>query len=225
MADQIFNLTVGTPMYLELGSGAQTGQYAVNLIGYMPGQSLLVTAPQSQGQVLSLDPAQKVTLRYADGDECATFETTVLTQHSAPYPYIHVGYPQGVTGLVMRRDVRVPVGNMAIMLVLNDASRKISVAMTDISVSGAQLVASTRLGNVGDEFSIDLPNNLGISLRGLSLPCVIRYVHEEQGRSGKSVKVCHGVEFIGVDSQLYTFIARFVQDSITAGRKKQGQDQ
>lgn len=216
MTDHVFNLVPGTPLYLERVSGGEVQQYPVNLIGYLPGQSLLVTMPMLNGTPVTLQVAESCVIRYVDGDTCYAFETALLRQGAEPYSYLHLDYPQGVQGLTVRKTMRVPVNNMAIMLVMNDNERKVSVAMTDISTAGAQLVASRRLGNVGDEFSIDLPRTLGISLKGLSLPCVIRYVHEEQSGERNSIRYCHGVEFAGIDEHAYSFVERFVRDSIAA---------
>lgn len=216
MTNHVFNLTPGTPLYLEWVSGGEVEQHPVNLIGYLPERSLLVTMPMINGNLVDLQSVDSCVIRYVDGDTCYAFETALLRQESEPYPYLHLNYPQGVQGLTVRKAMRVPVNNMAIMLVMNENQRKISVAMTDISTAGAQLVSSSRLGSIGDEFSIDLPRTLGISLKGLSLPCAIRYVHEEQGSDGNSVKYCHGVEFAGIDEHAYSFVERFVQDSIAS---------
>jgi c-di-GMP-binding flagellar brake protein YcgR len=99
------------------------------------------------------------------------------------------------------------------MLVMEEAGRKLSVALADISMTGARLVAGSRLGEVGERFSIEIPQ---VESEGrIALPCQVRYVREEQSATVGGKRVYHhGVEFTGLDRQALVFIERYIGEKV-----------
>ena len=108
------------------------------------------------------------------------------------------------------REPRVKVEKKEIKITLQDGKQKIPVTLGDISISGAQLVSLTRLGNINDEFNIELAINEGA--RAIRLPCKIRYVHTIFNTTvqSKEMNFHHGVEFLHLADKAENFLLRLV---------------
>ena len=108
------------------------------------------------------------------------------------------------------RAERVPVDKKQIKIILQDGKQQIPVTVADISVDGARLLSTTRLGKINDIFNIELiMSDEGRSIR---LPCKIRYVRTEPGDKQSINELCfhHGVEFLQLDANVENFLFRFV---------------
>lgn len=209
---QSLNLLVGATLHMDLMSGETRRTYPVTLIGYFPGNSILVTMPQQGIHDLSVGVGDKFVVRFAEGDTTIAFQTSVINICSSPYPYLHLGYPEGVQGVMLRSATRYSTNKPIMLLAMLDGDSKepISVTMSDVSITGACLLAEKDLGETGDTFDIDME----IKGQGaIVLSCVIRYVNE--GESGGSR---HGVEFTHLDHKALLFLGKFIQDSVNHQR-------
>lgn len=219
MKNTELNLSVGSTMHVDLETDGNHESYPVTLIGYLDGKSLLVTMPQREGVPLHLDDGSDFIVRYTSGDSNYAFESAVIGTSLKPYPHLHLKYPEGVQGVMLRRGIRVPLENLAIMLMMTDGEKKISVAMTDISLSGARLVAPSHIGSVGDEFAIEMPTSPEVCAQGVVLPCVIRYIREEKSATSRAKRIVHhGVEFRELEKQAHRFVERFIKDQVSQQR-------
>lgn len=217
MTSRALNLMVGAGFQLEPVGGDAC--YLVELIGYVTDRSLLVTPPREEDGRISVREGDEVAIRYLGGDNSYAFYTRVLRVCSEPYPYLHLEYPAGVQGAITRRGMRYPIDGPVLSLAMLDRGREIRVIMADISVNGARLVSPARLGEVGDTFSIEMPDIHQASDETLVLPCVIRHVSEQIGMDGGAGSMYHhGVEFDRLEAAAQLFIARFIQDSIMRQR-------
>ncbi|MBI5041154.1 MAG: PilZ domain-containing protein, partial [Gammaproteobacteria bacterium] len=190
--------------------------------GYVPGRSIMVmlqsAAEPATRQLLRMgDPC---VVRFESGDNLYAFDTQVLCLAEQPFVHAHLAYPQGVQGTMVRRSQRVPVNDVVVMmLVMEEAGRKLSVALADISLSGARLVAGSRLGEIGERFSIEIPHIGTAGAERVALPCVVRYVREEQSVSAGGKRVYHhGVEFTELSRQALVFIERYIGDRVVEQR-------
>lgn len=209
MEKTALNLVVGSTLQLELPD--RDGEVApVTLIGYLAGRSLLVSLPPDAASPAAGEPC---VVRFQAGDRLYAFDTRVLCIASQPFSYLHLAYPEGVQTGGARRSQRVQVNDMVMMLVMEEAGRKLSVALADISMTGARLVAGSRLGEVGERFSIEIPQ---VESEGrIALPCQVRYVREEQSTTVGGKRVYHhGVEFTGLDRQALVFIERYIGEKV-----------
>ena len=136
------NLVVGTLLQLETPDH-HGAAIPVTLIGYVPGRSIMVmlAASAGTGARLALRTGDPCVVRFESGDSLYAFDTQVLWQAEQPFIHVHLAYPQGVQGALVRRSPRVQVNDMVMMLVMEEAGRKLSVALADISLLGARLVA------------------------------------------------------------------------------------
>ncbi len=213
------NLVVGSTLQIELPlAGIQA--VPVTLIGYVPGRSIMVmlqsTAETAARKILHAGDACVV--RFESGDNLYAFDTQVMCLADQPFLHAHLAYPLGVQGTMVRRSQRVPVNDVVMMLVMEEAGHKMSVALADISLSGARLVAGSRLGDVGERFSIEIPHLGAGAEERVVLPCRVRYVREERSRTADKHVYHHGVEFTELNRQAWIFIERYIGDKVSEQR-------
>lgn len=215
-ASHPFNLVVGSRLQLEAES--DDCSRPVTLLGYLESHSVMLSWPEQDGVCLALAAEQPVLIRFEAGDSLYQFQSRILRTCTEPYPYLHIAFPGDVQSVQGRRASRVPVNDMAMMLVMEEEGQKLSVALADISMTGARLVAGTRLGEVGERFSIEIPSLNGTGGRRLVLPCEVRYVREEMScNAGKRV-YHHGVEFAGLNHQAMVFIEEYIGNKVVEHR-------
>jgi len=219
MDNPTLNLVVGSALQIELPQ-AGIQDVPVTLIGYVPGRSIMVmlqsAAESAARQILHAGDACIV--RFESGDNLYAFDTQVLCLAEQPFLHAHLAYPKGVQGTMVRRSQRVPVNDVVMMLVMEEAGRKMSVALADISLSGARLVAGSRLGEIGERFSIEIPHLGTAGTDRVVLPCRVRYVREERSHTADKRVYHHGVEFTELNRQAWMFIERYIGDKVSEQR-------
>lgn len=210
------NLVVGSSLQIERLADDTGLLHETTLIGYKTGHTLITTAPEN----VTFYEGDRCVVRFECGDNRFVFNTHVMSIRNHPFPYLHLDYPAGVQTSLLRRSERLPVNELVMMLVMEEAGRKFSVALADISTSGARLVANQRLGRIGEKFSIEIPNQVYRATERVELSCTIRYVREEKsaGPSGTTV-YHHGVEFSGLTQKALVFIERYISDKVVESRK------
>lgn len=216
MSTMTLNLVIGSSLQIERLADDSGLLYDTILIGYKTGHTLITTAPDDVG----FAEGDRCVVRFESGDNRFAFNTHVMSIRTHPFPYLHLDYPSGIQAVMARRTQRLPVHDLVMMLVMEDAGRKFSVALADISASGARLVANQRLGTVGERFSIEIPNQVYRATERVVLPCTIRYVREEKRTSQSATIVFHhGVEFSGLTQKALVFIERYISDKVVESRK------
>lgn len=210
------NLVIGSSLQIERLADDSGLLHAATLIGYKTGHTLMITAPEDT----PFADGDRCIVRFESGDNRFAFNTHVMSVSIHPFPYLHLDYPTGVQAVMARRSQRLPVNELVMMLVMEDAGRKFSVALADISASGARLVANQRLGSVGEKFSIEIPNQVYQATERVVLPCTIRYVRDEKRSTDSGTTVFHhGVEFAGLTQKALVFIERYISDKVVESRK------
>jgi c-di-GMP-binding flagellar brake protein YcgR len=214
MYDRSLNLLVGTPLGLFPAGEEFDEGFAVELIGYLPEGSVLVTMPLHRGVPVVVEPGDHFVVRVAQGDARYAFEAQVLSVAHVPYPHVHLTYPEGVEGMMLRRGNRVSAHHAELHLTLDEGGRRLRVTMVDVSVSGGCLVAREPLGDVDDRFSIEM--QIAADAPAIELPCVIRHVRDRIGEGRP--QYLHGVAFRDLDARARGFLERFVRDAIVDQR-------
>ncbi len=212
MSTQTIHLVVGARLQIERPLDGATTQRCAELIGYRPGQSLLVTELDLPPGQEPLKTGELLVVRTDNGDTTYAFRSSVLKLCAEPYPYTHLSYPTGVEAVMLRRTQRVTLDCPMFGLTLRDGERNVPVTVADISVAGARLIAAERLGTANERLSIDLQLVPGSC--PVSLPCLIRYVNDQAA----DPMFHHGVEFIGLDSGARLFITRHIAEHLTRSR-------
>jgi len=209
------SLSIGTLLHLQPASQNPEGGFDVQLIGYMPGESLLVSQPINNTAAVKLVAGMAYQARIISGDSTYAFETEIVRICEQPFQYMHLRFPTGIQGVTLRRAQRTQVSASQLVLNMQDGSKTLSVTMLDISPLGACLVAERPLGKVGDFFCIDVQHKSTADT--LTFPCTVRHINKASVRETGLVYY-HGVEFSRLDANALNFITYFIRDNVSQQR-------
>jgi c-di-GMP-binding flagellar brake protein YcgR len=165
-------MQVGDKLQLQKTPADRPERYVVQLVGYMPGQSLIVSTPRVNGKVAIIRPDQRFTVRVLQGSSVFGFVSSVLQTYSAPFPHLHLSYPREMESIVVRNALRAVTDIPAMIRNTKQPDSKEhyrGVKVIDLSHSGARLVSRGPLGQENDMltlmFSVEvcgLAENLGL---------------------------------------------------------------
>ena len=99
-------LKVGDQIHLEPPRRIVAGRATVTTLGWLEGQSIMVTAPQNDAGRLVLQEGEQVLLRAFTGKSAFAFCTTVLKAAHQPFHYLHLSFPDKVEGVAIRNSPR-----------------------------------------------------------------------------------------------------------------------
>ncbi|MFC1602148.1 flagellar brake protein [Pseudomonadota bacterium] len=209
------SLSVGTLLHLQPTTQNPEGSFDVQLIGYMPGESLLVSQPINNTAAVKLIAGAAYQARIISGDSTYAFETEVIRVCDQPYQYMHLRFPKGVQGVTLRRAQRTQINESQLTLNMQDGLTSLSVKMLDISPLGACLISEHPLGKVGDFFCIDVHHKSTADT--LAFPCTIRHINKASVKE-TGPAYYHGVEFSRLDTKALNFISHFIRDNVAKQR-------
>jgi len=210
------NLSVGTLLHLQAVAQNPDSGFDVQLIGYMPGESLLVSQPINNTTAVKLIAGMAYQARIVSGDSTYAFETEIVRVCEQPYQYMHLRFPKGVQGVTLRRAQRTQIDKSQLVLNMQDGAKTLSVTMLDISPLGACLASAQPLGKVGDFFYIDVKYKS--TADSLTFPCTIRHINKASVKDANEPTYYHGVEFSRLDTKALSFITHFIRDNVTKQR-------
>jgi len=151
----------------------------VQVVGLMPGKSVIVSTPRINGKVAIIRPDQKYTVRVLQGSSIFGFVSSVLQSYAAPFPHVHLSYPREMESIVVRNSLRAPTDIRGVVRNTKNPDEREhyrAVRIVDLSNSGARIVSKGPLGQEGEmlsmQFSVEvceLEENLGVlaTIRGL----------------------------------------------------------
>lgn len=214
MAHADLKLNIGDVLQLQYLDGEERLQ--VQVIGYLAGQSLIVTTPKMEGRVLMMREGQPFAVRILSGNRVVGFNTRVLRSHANPYPYMHLAYPEEMEQTVIRKAQRVTIKLHA--SVENDNplfgfDKPQPATLKDMSTAGALLDANQMLAEPEDEVVLSVVVTLGEMEKLLELPCKVRNVRSERGEHGLEV-FHHGLEFLVLPEADTLVVHGFVYEQI-----------
>jgi c-di-GMP-binding flagellar brake protein YcgR len=214
-------LQIGDILQLQWAPPSEnTDRFAATLIGFLPGQSLVITTPRKQGKPIIVREGQSFTVRMLQGSNIFGFVSQVLNASSKPYPHIHLSYPSDVETAVVRNAPRVPTEIVAQVAWPQNAlkgNEKRSVTITDISSTGARITDQQILGKVGDVIEVTYTLSVCGGEDVLKIMSIIRNVREVVGRDGRNGFV-HGLEFRGLNRFQFLVLCSYVLGSIARER-------
>lgn len=177
MAEDGLKLQVGDNIQVQLFSDPDDNRYLVKVIGFVPGQSLIVHTPRTRGNSLLLREGQLLTLRVLSGNTVYAFETNVLRSCMQPYPYLHLAYPREFEHMVVRKAPRARVNVIASVVNYgSDARDKLPAVLIDLSVSGGMIRAGQPCGEIGDNITVAAKIKVVNIEKYITIPAVIRRV-------------------------------------------------
>lgn len=221
------NFRFGDVVQLEATSGAKQS-YRVQLVGVLPGLSLLVTAPDIRGQHVALAVGEPFTVRIFDGDDALSFPSQVLRCCHEPYAYLHLVYPQQIERVQVRNARRARLKLKAQINVLsghaNDyllSAREtigpaLPVTIRDISTAGVMVESPDDLGVVGTR--VILTTTLAfdrIDGRKVMLPAEIRNGNRLVADDG-DVSFHYGMQWLDLPAEADLALSAFVYRQLAA---------
>lgn len=99
-------LKVGDQIHLEPPRWVAGGRATVNMLGWLEGASVMVSAPQNAAGRLVLQEGDQVLLRAFTGRSAYAFRAAVLKAAHLPFHYLHLSYPDKVEGVEVRKSPR-----------------------------------------------------------------------------------------------------------------------
>lgn len=214
MAEQEFKLQPGDALQLTL-FGDDTRHF-VKVIGYLAGQSLLISTPRVKGQAMLLREGQLVTVRLLSGGTVYAFETQILRASLTPYPYLHLVYPKEFESTVVRKAQRTSAHVIAsVENTHSDQPQPLPAIIADMSTAGAMLESKRALGKAGDNIVINAKLMVGNIERYVSVGALIRNVREKAGDPPAVIQ--HGVEFQLLSTEEQLILHGFVYEQIAHG--------
>ncbi|MDK2779010.1 MAG: flagellar brake protein [Pseudomonadota bacterium] len=170
-------LLPGQPLQLDF-EGYTSDRDRSSLIGYRPGQGIIVTTPLVNGTPMVLKLGTPLAVRlFATQMNCAcAFRTTITHISRAPYPHLHLAMPGELVLGEVRSSVRAKVALICSVYYGDGLQQKSSAKIRDLSLGGARLQAKTLPVTAGDEVRLTAQLSVSGIERIVTLEGVVRSV-------------------------------------------------
>ena len=199
---------------MQLQGSLDARRYAVRLIGYYKGKSIVVTNPIQDGAAVYLKEGQPFIARIFSGKFVFAFPCTVLASLVKPYPYLHLSYPADVVGINIRKGERVRL--RAIAAFDTDDGRRGAGVIVDLSSGGAFVLSKSADLAMGCYLVLKFKVAIANIEYVLELPGCVRAVrdNEEEPALGRG----HGIEFVNISPEDNLVLASFIFQQIADNR-------
>lgn len=141
-------MTPGLPLQLTPLSFPDD-RYIVKLVGYLTGESILISHPTKDGKIIFIKEGIEYRCRAFNKRYAYSFECSVLKSQLLPFPYLHLSYPGGVKTEKVRASSRITTDIPASVFLGNSRSA-LTGMVRDLSLNGALVQSSSHLGENGD---------------------------------------------------------------------------
>lgn len=199
---------VGETLYLQAHDNPSI-RYSVRLIGFTKNQSVLVTAPTLDGKFGFIQNGQAFVVRSFSGKKAYAFAASALKSVHAPYPYLHLSYPQQVRGTIIRKGARAQVKIIAAVL-MGQPERNIATTLTDVSVGGTSGTARQAIGIKGAVGRIAFKVHAAEQDALLNLKVTLRSVIPTENGDAYH----HGFEFLDMSVNERLILTAFVHQTL-----------
>ncbi len=215
--EDILHLQVGASVQLQAIGAAGAPRFQVKVIGYVVGGSLLVTAPYLKGKLQMVRVGQQFNVRMLRGSDVMGFSAKVLRTATAPYPYMHLEYPDEVESIVVRNAQRVSANLQAMAYnILDDdvAENHHRVSVPDLSSTGAKVISQRELGDIGETLRLSFDIEVAGDRESLTLLGTIRNRTERAVAEG--FEYAHGLQFLSINRFQQLLLHSWVLERLTA---------
>jgi c-di-GMP-binding flagellar brake protein YcgR len=151
-------LSAGQPLSLRTGMEERGGR--ATLLGYKPGEFLIVKPSAVQSSKAGYEPDSDVLVSLENNGSLYGFESQVLNWLKHPSPVLILSYPKDIESRPLRRHPRV---ECLVPAIIEGQSLFVSGHIRDISLGGCRIVACPREAGLdrairkGDHIDIRLP--------------------------------------------------------------------
>ncbi len=196
--DQI-KLNIGDHIQLQFQTGQEQTRCIVTLVGYLEGQSVIVTTPVINGSMMLVREGQDFVIRLFSGKSAYAFTSMARKVTNTPFPHIHLAYPKEVRGMVVRGSSR---GRTNIIChATAEDGRGYACVARDISMGGTLIAANDKIGEVGEALTLKLRVKVRDTEHLLTLNCLIRSVNPSRPSVDENPTMLHGLSFENITGQ------------------------
>lgn len=181
MSQQTLRILVGDKLQLQKVDVESGDRYSSSVIGFVPGKSLLITAPLVNNKPILVKEGQQFAVRMVQGSHIQGFVAKVLHNALSPYPYVHLSFPKEVERIEIRNADRVEtdVPVMAKNSKLPDEQDSWKQAsIKDISATGSKLESMSKVGEEGDAVLLKFKLNICDQDEEMELKTKIMHLEE-----------------------------------------------
>lgn len=190
-------LAIGENIQLQGAAEGDTSRYAVKLIGYLKGKSVIVSTPTVDNKFAFIREGQSFVVRFFSGKVACAFAATVFKSTNVPYPHLHLTYPSTVRGLIVRCGARARVN--IISAALDARGKTFAATLCNLSTGGGMLVGNVQMGEVGDKLTLKFRAILNGEEHYLHPVAAIRSIGTGDGSTdGMPAGFQHGLQFVDV---------------------------
>ena len=196
-------LHIGDSIQLQIGNKC----HFATLIGYLKGQSVIVTMPDEKGAPIQPAAGEPLVARFFIDQRAYAFDTVVHHAANEPFPHLHLAYPEETRALKERQYDRVRI-NIAGSADISDGT-SFSCTVRDISIGGALIALRNQTGVVNDPLLLTLRiavNGIDYELR---LGSEIRSVRVGNSSNDSESLILQGLAFHDLSRQDILALAAF----------------
>jgi hypothetical protein len=199
---------------MQIQSSLDSSRFAVRLIGYHKGKSVIVTNPLQDGTAIYLKEGQAFVARIFSGRYVFAFPCSVLASAVKPYSYLHLSYPADVAGVNIRKGERASL--RAIAAFDTDDDRRGAGIIVDLSGGGAFFLSKSHEIALGRHIVLKFKLVVGVIEYVLELPGHVRAVrpNEEEPTLGTG----YGIQFADVSAEDNLVLSTFIYQQIADNR-------
>lgn len=179
-----------------------TQKYALKYMGSIKGKSIMISLPVIDGQVLRMLKGQDYVIRGFFGKKAYAFTSHVIQARTHPFPYAHFSYPSSVEAKAIRKSLRVEVNMPAVA----KGATSTPLTITDISASGAMLLAPQTLGKVDE--TVNLQFSLDVRDLKAELTLSARIKNARYAKNAETLYI--GVEFENISRENFLILNNFI---------------
>ena len=210
VSTQELGIPFGKDLHIELLSTKE--RHTVSVVGYLPNNTLITTAPVSNGKKVPLPDASNITARFMMGTRVCAFVSKVNKAPPDNIAYYHIPYPTEIDSSVIRDKVRMETSLISIAKPI-DHSKSIEAVdsgiLIDLSLGGAKLVSKNDFGYENHFFNLAFKVDVADFNQIINLTCEIKLQEIKSTKEIKSqIKDVTDIDNLGAD-YLYVYNLKF----------------
>jgi len=206
-------LRMGDPLQMRFDDGTED-RYPVRLIGAIEKRSLLVSHPIVNGSMIFMKDGERLKVKALRGKFAYSFDTSVLKCQLAPYPYLHLTFPNQVRCTAVRKAHRIQLNAVASVGRAGQRGR-VACNMKDLSIAGMLVHVPRELAVVGTAVEVAFRLQIGGEPVTFDVPGSIRNARESEEASSQ-YRAC-GLEFAELDRPQRNALQLFIYERMLSG--------
>ena len=159
--------------------------------------------------MLFVKKGESFLVRGFSGTKTYEFTADVVNVCLAPYPYLHLSFPQKISTVNMRSALRAKI-RLACSVKPKKENEATPGTIEDMSVSGARIHSKTEFGRVGDEVEVSFRLLIDGEEQLFVVPAIIRNEGSVADNIGEEKLVLSGLEFHQPDGYERTLVHNFI---------------